>query len=59
MTPDPLATLRKAHTARRRADDRYRAALLAAVAAGHSYADIGRALGVARQTIFKAVRRAT
>ncbi len=63
--PDRLATLRKAHKARRRADNTYRAALLAAyahlVAAGdpHPYITLSRELGVARQVIRTSVIRAT
>lgn len=56
---DPLDKLRKAQTARRRGEERYRAALLAAVAAGHSYADLARVLGIARQNVRKYALRDT
>ncbi len=56
--PDPLATLRKAHKTRRRGEEQYRAALLAAVAAGHTYVEIAQTLGVARQVIRTSVMRA-
>ena len=55
--PDPLATLQKAHKARRRADNAYRAALLAAVADGHTYAELARMLGISRQSIRKVATR--
>ena len=51
--PDPLDKLRKAAAARRRGEERYRAALLAAVAAGHSYSEIARALGISKQSVRK------
>ena len=54
---DPLATLRKAARARRRGDDAYREALLAAVAAGISQSEIARTLGIRRQVIQKWARR--
>lgn len=57
--PDPLTALRQAHKARRRGEEAYRAALLAAVADGHGYAEIAKDLGVTRQTVRMTVRRAT
>lgn len=57
--PDPLTTLRKAHKARRRGEDAYRAALLAAVADGHGYAEIATLLGITRQSVRMSARRAT
>lgn len=58
MSADPLARVRRAYKtkqkARReltRAVAEYRQAVDAARAAGHSYADIGRALGISRQAV--------
>lgn len=60
--PDPLDTLRKAQTARRRADDRYRACLLAAYHAHATepnvYVQLAAAAGVSRQAARQAVARA-
>ncbi|MCR4340681.1 MAG: sigma-70 region 4 domain-containing protein [Gemmatimonadaceae bacterium] len=56
--PDPLTVLRKAHKARRRADSVYRAALLAAVADGHTYAEIAKELGLSRQSVRMSALRA-
>ena len=57
--PDPLDMLRKAHMARRRGEERYRAALLAAVAGGYTYADIARELSISRQSVRKMALRGT
>lgn len=47
----------RAAAAKRRADEEYRAALLAAVAAGVSYAELARTLGVSRQAVRQLVER--
>lgn len=54
---DPLARLKRAEKAKRRADEEVRAALLAAADAGHSYAEISRTLGVSRQAVRQLLRR--
>jgi len=53
------ALLRVRNTAldRARSEDDYRAALSAAIAAGHSYAELARAAGVSRQAIQQRVAR--
>lgn len=55
---DSLARLTRAASAKRRADQQYRAALAAALAAGHTYAEIAKALGVSRQAVRQLVQRA-
>ena len=50
---DPLARVKRAAAAKRRADEEYRAALAAALDAGVSQAAIGRAAGVTRQAVHK------
>ena len=47
--PDPLDRVRRATVAKEKAAREYRAALLAAIAAGRSYADVARAAGISRQ----------
>jgi hypothetical protein len=49
--PDPLARAKRAAVAKRRSEDAYRAALAAAHAAGHSFAEIAAAVGVSRQAV--------
>jgi hypothetical protein len=55
MTTDPLKRVRqaklRAEVERIAAENRYRAAVLEALAAGHSYAEIAEAVGVTRQAI--------
>jgi DNA-directed RNA polymerase specialized sigma24 family protein len=48
--PDTLATLRKAIDRLERADDAYRAAILAAVEE-YGYAETARAAGISRQAV--------
>jgi DNA-directed RNA polymerase specialized sigma24 family protein len=55
--PDPLSQLAKAWGAKRRADERYRAALLAAVDDGVSYAELARRMGISRQAVRQLVDR--
>lgn len=56
--PDPLSGVKRAAAAKRRADDQYRATLVAAVDAGASYAELARELGTSRQAIRQLVIRA-
>lgn len=60
-TPDPLARVKRAADAERRAAATSRAALLDAVrdalAAGVSYGELGRTLGVSRQAVRQLVER--
>jgi DNA-directed RNA polymerase specialized sigma24 family protein len=44
--------------AKSRADEQYRAAIVAAVDAGASYAELARTLGVSRQAVRQLVERA-
>lgn len=48
----------RAFKAKRRADDNYRAALVAAIAAGHTYAEVAKVLGISRQAVRVNVSRA-
>jgi len=48
---DPVARIRRAASAKRRADLEYRAALAAALEAGVSYADVARAADTSRQRV--------
>lgn len=48
----------RALKAKRRADSEYRAALVAAHHAGHSYAQLAKALGISRQAVRVIVTRA-
>jgi regulator of protease activity HflC (stomatin/prohibitin superfamily) len=50
---DPLARVKRATSARRRAEREYRAALLAAREAGYSLAQVGDAAGITRQGVRK------
>jgi hypothetical protein len=50
---NPLARVKRAASARRRAELEYRAALLAARDAGHSLAQVGHAAGITRQGVRK------
>lgn len=52
-----LANLKRAARAKARADAQLRTTILAAVAAGVSYADVARALGVSRQAVRQLVTR--
>src|SRR5262249_5382944 len=52
-----LARLKRAAAAKERADERYRALLLAALDEGYSYSDIARALNTSRQRIHQYVQR--
>jgi len=54
---DPLARVKRAAAARRRAEHEYRAALLAARAAGYSLAQVGEAAGITRQGVRKLTMR--
>ncbi len=54
---DPLARLTAAAAARANADLEYRLALAAAHEAGHSYAELGRLVGISRQNIRKMLLR--
>jgi len=56
MSPDPLGEVRRAVAGKRRAEDRYRAALAAAVEQGFSFAEVGRAAGISRQGVRKLTR---
>jgi len=47
----PLVEVRRAVATKRRAEHRYRAALLHALEAGFSYAEIARVAGVSRQAV--------
>ena len=53
---DPLARVKRAAASKRRQDERYLAALLAAVDA-HGYAAVALALGVSRQAVRQLVER--
>ena len=55
---DPLARVKRAAQARRRAEEEYRAALVAAVDAGHAYAVLARELDLSRQAVRQLIRRA-
>ena len=55
--PDPLARLTAAAAARVDAELEYRLALAAAHEAGHSYAELGRLLGIRRQSTRKMLTR--
>jgi hypothetical protein len=48
---DPLARVKRAHTRLERASREYREALLNCQAAGITYADLGRELGISRQAV--------
>lgn len=52
-----LARVKRAASARRRAEDQYRAALVAAAGAGVSYAELARAAGTTRQAVRQLVER--
>lgn len=54
---DHLQSVKRAARAKSRADAQLRAAILAAVEAGISYADVARALGVSRQAVRQFVTR--
>jgi len=54
---DPLAAVKRADAARRRAELRFRASLREAHAAGISYGELGRLLGVSRQAVRQLVER--
>lgn len=56
--PSELGRAARALKAKRRADTNYRAAIVAAVNAGHSYADVAKALGISRQAVRVIVTRA-
>ena len=49
----PLARVKRAASARRRAELEYRAALVAAREAGHSLAEVGAAADITRQGVRK------
>jgi DNA-binding phage protein len=53
-----LRRVRRAAAARTKADDEYRAALLAAQNAGRSLAEIAKAAGVGRSSVYKVARAA-
>ena len=53
----PLERVARAAAARRRANEQYRSALVAAHDAGIGYVEIARSAGVARQTIRKQLLR--
>jgi DNA-directed RNA polymerase specialized sigma24 family protein len=55
--PNTLSQLAKAWGAKRRADEQYRAALLAAVDDGVSYAELARRMGISRQAVRQFVDR--
>lgn len=59
MAPSELARVRRARRARDRADEELRQAVVAAAAAGHSFAAIGDELGVSRQAVRVMVKRAS
>ena len=46
-----LRRVQRAAETKRRADESYRSALVAAHAAGHSYAELARVAGVSRQAV--------
>jgi DNA-directed RNA polymerase specialized sigma24 family protein len=52
-----LDSLKRAARAKARADARYKAALVAAHAAGASYAEIAHAVGVSRQAVRQLIER--
>ena len=54
---NPLADVRRAVAAKRRADERYRAALVRAVDELGAYALVAEAAGVSRQAVRQLVRR--
>ena len=56
---DPLARLKRAAEAKRRAEESYRAALLAAHEAGADSGQLGRAAGITRQGAWQALRALT
>lgn len=53
-----LARVKRAAVSRRRAEESYRAALVAAVDEGASYAQLAALLGVSRQAVRQLVGRA-
>ena len=53
-----LARIERATEAKRRADEQYRAALLAAVDGGKTYAQLAEGLDISRQAVRQAVERA-
>jgi DNA-directed RNA polymerase specialized sigma24 family protein len=55
--PPELARVKRAAAKRDRAGDEYRAVLLAAHDAGHSFATIGRAAGVSREAVRALIAR--
>ena len=57
VTTDPLRRVKRAATKLEGARSEYRAALLACLDAGHSYAEIARALGVSRQAVRQLAER--
>ncbi len=52
-----LTTVKRTAAKQQRASSEYRAALLAALKAGHSFAEIARAAGVSRQAVRQFVAR--
>lgn len=56
--PSELERASRAYKAKRRADLNYRAAIIAAIDAGHTYAQVGKALGISRQAVRVIVTRA-
>lgn len=51
MKTDPLARVKRAASAKRRAEREYRSALEAAHAAGASFVELARLVGVSRQAV--------
>lgn len=54
---DELKRASRALKAKRRADQEYRAALVQAIAAGHTYAEVAKALEISRQAVRVLVSR--
>ena len=57
LSPDPLRRVKRAAAKLDAARSEYRAALLACLDAGYSYAEIARTLGVSRQAVRQLAER--
>lgn len=55
---NPLARVKRAASSKRRADQEYRAALLAAFNLGASYAELAKLAGTSRQAVRQLIERA-
>lgn len=54
---DELAAVKRTASRKRRTDKQYRAALLAALEAGHGYAELAKVAGTSRQAVRQLILR--